>query len=218
MRYKALIFDLDGTLLDTLDDLTAATNYALSKCGFPLRTRDEVCSFVGNGMALLISRAVPKGTEKQKESEVYEAFHQYYSAHMTDQTRPYDNAQRTLSALHGEGVHIGIVSNKAHYAVCDLCEKFFKGDIDAMAGQREGVRKKPAPDAVFEVLEKIGCKPEEVVYIGDADTDIETAKNAGCDFIGVSWGFRGRSFLIAHGAETVADTFDDLNEILKNED
>lgn len=215
MKYKALIFDLDGTLLDTLDDLTAATNYALEKHGLPKRTRDEVCSFVGNGMALLISRAVPEGTDKQKETEVFEAFRQYYSAHMTDRTKPYDNAQKTLSTLHAEGVHIGVVSNKAHEAVCGLCDRFFKGDIEVCAGRREGVRKKPAPDAVFVVLNQLGCEAHEAIYIGDADTDIDTAKNAGCDFIGVSWGFRGRDFLIAHGAATVADTFDELKELLK---
>lgn len=210
MKYKLVIFDLDGTLLDTLDDLTASVNFALSECGFPTRTKDEVRSFVGDGIRMLVLRAVPENTSEEDADKVFDTFHAHYSKHCADRTRPYDKARETVAALRAQGAKVAVVTNKAQYAAEGLIERFFPGLIDACAGQREGIRTKPAPDAVFEVLSKTECEINDAVYVGDADTDIQTAKNAGCKCISVTWGFRSRDFLISRGAQITVNTFSEL--------
>ena len=214
MKYKAVIFDLDGTLLNTLDDLATSMNHALRSFSFPERSREEIRTFVGNGIRMLVRRALPEGTPEETEDKVFSAFHEHYAKHCADKTAPYDGALGTLRALREQGVKVAVISNKAHYATLALCERFFPSLIDVCVGQREGVRTKPAPDAVFEVLASVGAGADEAVFVGDADTDVETAKNAGCDFIGVTWGFRGKKFLIEHGARITVDTFDELYGIL----
>lgn len=214
MKYSAVVFDLDGTILDTLLDLKNATNAALTQCGYPERTLEEVRMFVGNGIRKLIERAVPKGTSAEDTDKVHRAFTEYYKAHCADNTRPYNGIPKLLYDLKAAGVKTAVVSNKADYAVGELCRDYFDGLFDFYVGEREGIRKKPAPDSVLEALKNIGVSVEQAVYIGDSDVDIDTAKNSGLAFIGVSYGFRGRGFLEAHGAVDIADSVEDIYRYL----
>ena len=214
MKYKYVIFDLDGTILDTLDDLADAANAALRECGYPERTKDEVRLFVGNGIRRLIERAVPEGTGEEDIVKTHETFTAYYSIHCKDKTRPYEGIPELVRALKANGIHSAVVSNKADYGVKALCEEYFEGLFDMSVGEREGIRKKPAPDSVFEAMRVMGAQSSQTVYIGDSDVDVMTAQNSGIDCIGVSYGFRGREFLEAHGAKVIADTVDELYEIL----
>ena len=214
MRYKYVLFDLDGTILDTLDDLHAAANAALRECGYPERTRDEVRRFVGNGIRKLIERAVPSGTSEEDIVRTHEAFTAYYSVHCKDKTKPYAGIPELVRGLKENGIASAVISNKADYAVRALCEEYFKGLFEFSVGEREGIRKKPAPDSVLEAMRVMGAKSSETVYIGDSDVDIMTAKNAGIACIGVSYGFRGREFLESHGAEVIADTVEELRGLL----
>lgn len=197
------IFDLDGTLLDTLDDLTHSVNYALCQSGLPVRTRDEVRKFVGNGIGQLIHRAVAGNSPAELEAKVYQAFMTHYHAHCADRTRPYEGVLSLLAALRSKGCRTAVVSNKADFAVKALCERYFAGYLDLAVGERDGIRRKPAPDTVVEVLRTLGIPREQAVYIGDSDVDIATAANAQLDCISVDWGFRDRAFLGEHGAKTI---------------
>ncbi|WP_028510627.1 HAD family hydrolase [Ruminococcus sp. NK3A76] len=214
MRYKYVIFDLDGTILDTLDDLADAANAALASMGYPKRTKDEVRMFVGNGIRKLIERATPDGISEEDTVKTHEAFTAYYSVHCKDKTRPYEGIPELVSELKANGIRTAVVSNKADYAVKKLCEEYFGGIFDIAIGEREGIRKKPAPDSVLEVMRALGADAEHTIYIGDSDVDIMTAKNSGIGCIGVSYGFRGRDFLKEHGAEVIADTVAELRELL----
>lgn len=205
MKKKLVIFDLDGTILDTLQDLADSTNYALVYHGFPERSVDEVRKFVGNGIGNLIKRAVPENTPQDVTDAVLATFKLYYGEHCADTTRPYEGIMPLLSKLKEEGIQTAVVSNKADFAVQELCERYFPGYFDFVVGEREGIRRKPSPDSVNEVLKKLQKTAEESVYVGDSDVDVDTAANAGMDMIGVSWGFRGREFLIEHGAKKIAD-------------
>ena len=214
MKYKYVLFDLDGTILDTLDDLADATNAALRECGYPERTKEEVRMFVGNGIRKLIERAVPTGTSEEDIVRTHEAFTAYYSVHCKDKTKPYDGILELVRTLKQNGIASAVISNKADYAVKALCEEYFEGLFELSVGEREGIRKKPAPDSVFEAMRVMGAKKDETVYIGDSDVDVMTAENAGIDCIGVSYGFRGREFLQQHGAKVIADTVEELKEML----
>lgn len=214
MRYKYVIFDLDGTILDTLDDLADATNAALASMGYPKRTKDEVRMFVGNGIRKLIERATPDGISEEDTVRTHEAFTAYYSVHCKDKTKPYDGIPELVAELRENGIRSAVVSNKADYAVKALCEEYFGTLFDISIGEREGIRKKPAPDSVLEVMRLMGADAEHTIYIGDSDVDIMTAKNSGIGCIGVSYGFRGRDFLKEHGAEVIADTVAELRELL----
>lgn len=200
MKYKLAIFDMDGTILNTLDDLADSTNYALRENSLPERTIGEVRSFVGNGIRKLIERAVPAGSDTAQIDRVHESFTAHYKVHCADKTRPYDGMIELLRDLRAAGCMTAVVSNKADYGVQTLCRDYFPGLFDMAVGEREGIRKKPSPDSVNEVLEKLGVPRAAAVYIGDSDVDIETAKNAGLDCIAVEWGFRDREFLMEHGA------------------
>lgn len=215
MRYKTIIFDLDGTLLNTLDDLAAATNYALAQYKLPLRTPDEVRWFVGNGIRKLIERAVPEGTCAEVQEEVYATFNTYYKAHCNDQTKAYDGVMELLAALRKAGCRTAIVSNKADYGVQELVKLYFADALDAACGERSGIAKKPAPDMLFAVMKKLGAEQATTIYVGDSDTDLDTARNAGVPCIGACWGFRGREFLVQHGAELLAETPYDVLEMVK---
>lgn len=214
MKKKLIIFDLDGTLLDTLGDLHASVNFALESQGLPLRSIDEVRTFVGNGIFRLISRAVPEGISEETLNAVFEAFKAHYAAHSMDSTVPYDGMGELLLRLRAAGCRLGVVTNKADSAAKPIIAHYFPGLFDSVAGEREGVRKKPAPDTVFEVMRSMSCTPEDSVYIGDSDVDLQTAENSGCDCIGVSWGFRGRRFLEENGAKAIADTVEALAAML----
>ena len=213
-RFDTAIFDLDGTLLDTLQDLADSTNYALALHGLPVRTVEEVRQFVGNGVGLLIRRAVPAGTAEELERQVLRDFRAHYLLNMENKTAPYPGIPELLDALGAAGVPTAVVSNKFDGAVKGLCRTYFGGRLDAAIGESEGVARKPAPDTVFRALAELGMPREGAVYVGDSDVDIETAKNAGLPCISVSWGFRSRSFLTEHGARTIADTVEELKELL----
>ena len=215
MYYKTVIFDLDGTLLNTLDDLAAATNYALAQHGLPLRTTEEVRWFVGNGIRKLIERAVPEGTAQTEQEAVYATFNEYYKLHCNDNTQAYDGVMELLDALRNAGCRTAIVSNKADYAVQELARQYFADKLDAARGERSGIAKKPAPDMVFAVMQRLDAKKETTVYVGDSDTDLETARNAGVECIGACWGFRGREFLLAHGAKLLAAAPQDVLTLLE---
>ena len=199
--YQLAIFDLDGTLLDTLADLRQGLNYALSTQGFAPRTLPEVRAFVGNGIRKLIERAVPAGTDEAQIEAVFEAFNPYYAVHCADFTTPYPGISELLRQLQADGVVSAVVSNKPDYA--------------ASAGAKDGVRKKPCPDAVFEVVRQLGAEALRAVYIGDSEVDVATARNAGLPCISVSWGFRDRDVLVNAGAETICDSMDALYRALR---
>lgn len=213
-KYKLAIFDLDGTLLETLEDLHDSTNHALVSQGLPPRTLDEVRRFVGNGIHKLIERAVPEGSSNETVEQVFEEFKTWYAVHCNDKTRAYDGIKEMLLALRKAGVRTAVVSNKADFGVQTLCKTYFSGLLDVAVGQREGIRLKPAPDSVNEVLRLLEIRREDAVYIGDSDVDIDTARNAGMDCISVTWGFRRREFLLEHGAVILADKPENLEEII----
>lgn len=210
--YKAFVFDLDGTLLDTLDDLTDAVNAAMQAVGLPLRTRAEVCSFVGNGIAKLIERAVGERADKAQEALVF--FKEYYALHCADKTQPYEGIVPLLQALKDRGLKTAVVSNKADFAVKALAKRYFGGLLEEAVGENEsaGIRKKPAPDSLLSVMEQLGVKKEETLYIGDSEVDIQTAKNAGVDCACVTWGFRDKAFLQANGGRFFVDEPKELLE------
>lgn len=199
---KAVIFDLDGTLLNTLDDLADSTNYALSKFGYPTRTIDEVRQFVGNGVAKLIERAIPEGKNNPNFEKCLAIFKENYAQNMYNKTAPYNGIIEMLSNLKSKGIKIAVVSNKFDLAVKELCKKYFEGFIDFAAGENEaqGIKKKPAPDTVISVLNEFNFAPEDAVYVGDSDVDIMTAKNSKMPCISVTWGFRDKKFLLENGA------------------
>ena len=214
--YQLAIFDLDGTLLDTLADLRQGLNYALATQGFAPRTLPEVRAFVGNGIRNLIMRAVPAGTDEAQIDAVFQAFNPYYAVHCADFTTPYPGILELLRRLRADGVVSAVVSNKPDYAVKTLSEQYFPGLLAASAGAKEDVRKKPCPDSVFEVVRQLGAEALRAVYIGDSEVDIETAKNAGMPCISVSWGFRDRSVLEQAGAACICDTVDALYQAICN--
>lgn len=216
--YKLAIFDMDGTILDTLEDLKDSVNYALCECGYPERTYDEVRSFVGNGIRKLIERAVPDGTSLENIDNVHNAFTDYYKLHCADKTKAYDGIKPLISELRRNGIKTAVVSNKADYGVQELCREYFDGLFDYAVGEREGIRRKPAPDSVNEALKVLGFDKSEAVYIGDSDVDFETAENAGLPCISVLWGFRDEDFLRKIGAKTfVSKPSEILDIILKGE-
>ncbi|MBQ3744510.1 MAG: HAD family hydrolase [Prevotella sp.] len=203
ITYSAYIFDLDGTLLDTLDDLAASVNYALRTHGMPEHTNDDVRRFVGNGVRKLMERAIPDGASNPDFEATFATFRQHYMTHSLDTTKPYDGIPETLEALKAKGCHLAVVSNKMMAATQELCRHFFPDTIEVAIGENEaeGIRKKPAPDTVIAALRQLGVGQEGAVYVGDSDVDIETARNSGLPCISVLWGFRDRDFLLQHGAK-----------------
>lgn len=206
MKYKVAVFDMDGTILDTLEDLKNSVNHALNIGGYPLRSLEEVKGFVGNGIPKLIERACPQDLDDDKRKKVYADFTEHYKVHCKDETHPYVGVNKAISKLKNAGLKVAVVSNKDDYAVKELCDLYFNGAFDFSLGRRDGVNKKPAPDMVNAALKYFGVQKTEAVYLGDSDVDYETAKNSGLDFIGVSWGFKGRAFLEDLGAETIIDS------------
>ncbi len=215
MSFKVALFDLDGTVLNTLDDLADATNAVLAANGMPVRTRDEVCRFVGNGIRKLIERAVPAGTDEGKISKVLADFKSYYGAHCAEKTAPYAGILEMLAALREGGVRTAVVSNKADFAVQALAKQYFGDLFDMALGEDVAKRPaKPAPDMVYHVLETLDATPAEAVYIGDSDVDVLTARNAGLSCIAVTWGFRDRACLQKAGATLLADTAKELQNLI----
>lgn len=202
-KYKTYIFDLDGTLLSTLADLAASTNYALRTHHMPERSIDEVRRFVGNGVKKLMERAIPDGLNNPLFEDTFATFRQHYMQHNLDTTQPYPGIMQLLEQLKAEGKNIAVVSNKFYAATRELCCHFFGDLVPVAIGEREDIRKKPAPDTVIEALRELGVDKEGAVYIGDSDVDIMTAKNSGMPCVSVLWGFRDKEFLLEHGATTL---------------
>ena len=207
MKFTLAVFDMDGTILDTLEDLQDSLNAILERYGYPARTLEEVRKFVGNGILRLIEQAVPADCSEEQVRMVYDDFIPYYREHSAEKTRPYDGIVRLLNDLKESGMKLAVVSNKADAAVQDLCKQYFDGLFDMAAGEREGMAKKPAPDMVDLVLSSLQISKEQAVYIGDSEVDVATAKNSGLHLCAVEWGFRDVDVLKAHGAEHIfADT------------
>ena len=209
-KYKTYIFDLDGTLLSTLADLAASTNYALRTHHMPERSIDEVRRFVGNGVKKLMERAIPDGLNNPLFEETFATFRQHYMQHNLDTTQPYPGIMQLLEQLKAEGKNIAVVSNKFYAATQALCRHFFGDLVPVAIGEREDIRKKPAPDTVIEALRELGVDKEGAVYIGDSDVDIMTAKNSGMPCVSVLWGFRDKEFLLEHGATTLISQPEDM--------
>lgn len=209
-----IIFDLDGTLLNTLEDLMDSVNFALERQGFPLRNLEEIRSFVGNGIRVLMERAVPKDVIGTDTFEVcFKDFNDYYKVHMEDKTAPYDGINEMLKNIKKAGFKTAIVTNKVDYAAQELCNRLFP-EIDLVVGSVDDRPNKPAPDGAFYAIDTLGSKAGNTIFVGDADTDILTAKNAGLKSIGVLWGFRDREIIEAEGAEYIVETVNDLEKQL----
>ena len=204
MKYNTYIFDLDGTLLDTLQDLAASVNYALRKHGMPEHSIDDVRRFVGNGVRLLMDRAIPDGAQNPDFEVTFATFREHYMHHSLDTTRPYPGIPEVLAELKARGCRLAVVSNKMMAATQELIRHFFPDTIEVAIGEHEaeGIRKKPAPDTVFAALKELGVDKNGAVYVGDSDVDIQTARNSGLPCISVLWGFRDKEFLIKNGGET----------------
>ena len=199
-NFDTYIFDLDGTLLSTLQDLASSCNYALKAHALPERTLEEVRMFVGNGVKKLMERAVPGGLDNENFDAVYQDFRHHYMMHNLDTTQPYPDVMEMLQELKNRGKNIAVVSNKFYAATQELCRHFFGSLVDVAIGEREDIRKKPAPDTVDEALRQLHADRQKAVYIGDSDVDVMTARNSGMPCISVLWGFRDQDFLLAHDA------------------
>ncbi len=215
--HNTIIFDLDGTLLDTLDDLTTAVNYALRKHYLPKKSKDEVRQFLGNGMERLIELSVPKGKKNKEFKTILQDFKAYYLVNAITKTAPYPGIMDMLNTLKQKGFKLAIVSNKGYQAVNFLREYFFNETIDVAIGEKEGIRKKPYPDTVYEALNLLNEEKQNAYYVGDSEVDILTSKNAGIKGLSVSWGFRTKEELQFYDADLIFDSPTDLlNYILDN--
>lgn len=214
MSYELALFDLDGTVLDTIDDLADAVNHVLANYNMPPRTADEVCAFTGNGAYRLIELSVPKNTPSEITEKVFNDYRAYYAAHSEIKTAPYKGICEMLKKLRAAGCKTAVLSNKPDAPVVTLCAKYFPGLFDCAAGEKEGIKRKPAPDGILPILEKLGVSADKTVYIGDSEVDVETAKNAGLDCISVDWGFRSRDELIKAGAVRIVSTADELYDAI----
>lgn len=215
MMAQTYIFDLDGTLLDTLTDLAASVNYALRTHHMPEHSLDDVRRFVGNGVRLLMIRAVPDGEQNPQFEAAFQTFREHYMAHSLDTTHPYDGIPELLAELKARGKRLAVVSNKFYAATQELCRHFFPDTIEVAIGEHEaeGIKKKPAPDTVIEALRQLGVTKENAVYVGDSDVDIATARNSGLPCISVLWGFRDRDFLTEKGATTFVEAPSDILDL-----
>lgn len=216
MDKKIIIFDLDGTLLNTLDDLTDSTNLVLKHFGYPQKMKEEVRDFVGNGVDKLIERAIPNGRSNKNFKACTELFKEIYPQNMYNKTVPYPNIINMLKNLKNHGFITAVVSNKFDTAVKELCEKYFPDLIDFCAGENEsgGIKKKPAPDTVIKVLKNFNLKNNNAIYVGDSEVDIQTARNADIPCISVSWGFKDKDFLAESGAKIIIDTPEQITDFL----
>lgn len=204
--YRYVVFDLDGTLLDTAEDLADSVNFALEQASLPLRSLDEIKRFVGNGVENLVRRASGENISEQAFQRVLSDFRTHYAKNLSNKTAPFPGVIQLLHQLHEKGVCIAIASNKYQRGVEELCELYFPGLYNIALGEREGVLRKPDPSIIFTAIKEMGGNNSQTLYIGDSEVDGETAKNAGIDFIGVSWGLRPKSLLFESGAKQVVDT------------
>ena len=208
--YDTYLFDLDGTLLDTIGDLAASCNHALAGAGLPQKTTGQILLSVGNGFSRLIELIVPGGKGNRKFQQVYDSFAEHYAAHGLDTTQPYPGVERLLRNLKAAGKRIAVVSNKRADATESLCRHFFGDTVEVAIGETADIRRKPAPDTVEEALRRLGAGKEGAVYIGDSEVDVATAKAAGLPCISVLWGFRTKETLLQHGADTFVSSPDEI--------
>ena len=215
--FKVAIFDLDGTLLNTLDDLANACNYALNKFSFPTHEVGKYKTFIGNGIYKLVERALPDSKrDKETVEKVLEVFSEYYNEHMMDMTKPYDGIINLLDQLRMKGIKLGVVSNKKHEITIEIVNKYFGDRFNIVFGHRENYKEKTDPSSVLEIIEKLDVLKSECIYIGDSNVDVITARNSGIECIGVSWGFRGKEELAKAGADYLADNIIELRDIIIN--
>lgn len=214
---NTVIFDLDGTLLNTLEDLADSVNYALKVHGLPERSLEEIKSFVGNGVRNLMQLSTPGGFDNPLYESCLEAFREHYSNNMNNKTRPYEGIMELLAELAGKNCKLAIVSNKFDRAVKELAREFFGEYITVAIGESGGLRKKPEPDCVFAALKELSAEACEAIYIGDSEVDVRTARNAGMPCIGVTWGFRSKEQLEASGADHIIDSPRKLLQLLEAE-
>lgn len=224
-KYDTVIFDLDGTLLNTLEDLKNSVNYALSTMGYPTRTLEEIRLAVGNGARTLLRRSIPASADEAALEQAFAHFRAHYEEHCNDLTAPYDGILPMLDTLKNRGFRLAIVSNKPDAAVKKLCSLYFSDWVSVAIGERENVRRKPAPDSVYAALRELsgsdstpnttpGTGFSSALYVGDSDVDIATAAAAGMDCVSVAWGFRDEAFLRAHGASRIIHTPSELPALL----
>lgn len=216
MKYKLAIFDMDGTILSTLDDLANGVDYALRENGLLARSKQETRAALGRGVRFLIEQSVPDGLSDAEISKVEEDFLKYYKVHSMDNTRPYDGIVELIKEVRESGIKTAVVSNKIDSAVKELCANFFEGAFDVAYGERPGIPRKPDPKPINAIIDEFGLSKNEVVYIGDSEVDLLTANNAKIDHIIVTWGFRDREFLEQNGAKNLVESMDQLKaEICK---
>ena len=212
---KAVIFDLDGTLVNSIYDLAYSCNYALEKVGQPPYDLDKYRYFVGNGIPVLIERVVNGINRPDLYDEVFKIFNDYYAEHYVDKTKAYDGIFDLLNFLKEKGLKIAILSNKAHRFSVEVAEKIFGKDyFDIVFGLRDGVPAKPAPDAVFEIMEKLNVAKEDCLYVGDTGADMQTGNNAGVKTIGVLWGFREKEELVENNAKVIVSHPSEIKELI----
>lgn len=211
---KLAIFDLDGTILETLEDLYRSVDYALTKNNLPTRTKSEVRAFVGNGIRNLMIRSCPEGADEKVVDKVHETFLSHYKVHKADNTAPYEGIQSLLYNLKKKGYLLAVASNKDDGAVKELCKKFFPDLFDVELGNCPDITRKPAPDALFYIMDTLGVDAKNTVYVGDSEVDILTAQNANIPCITVLWGFRDKDYLLSVGAKTCAETVIELENLL----
>ena len=212
MKYNTYIFDLDGTLLDTLQDLANAVNHAMREMNYPERTVDEVRRFIGNGIRMLIKRAAPQGISVEDYEKTLAVFTAYYLDHIADFTKPYDGIAEVIETLKSKGCKVAVVSNKADEAAKKVVKDYFGDIFDMVVGKMDRFPSKPEPDSVLYVIETLGADKNKCIYSGDSEVDVQTAHNAGLPCVGVTWGNRDVSELIAAGAEYIVEK---PNEILE---
>jgi phosphoglycolate phosphatase len=213
-KFNTVIFDMDGTLLNTLDDLTISVNYIMKKKGFPPRSIEEVKDMVGNGVSRLLQSALPDAKKTPDFEQLLNEYITHYKANMYNHTAPYPGIMELLSTLSSQGCKLAVVSNKMDKAVRELNQKYFQDYIKIAIGESAGIQRKPAPDTVFEAIRELGASTEQAVYVGDSEVDIQTAANAGLTSIGVTWGFRDKPVLQEAGADYIIDSPEDLLCIL----
>lgn len=212
MKYKLAIFDMDGTILSTLDDLANGVDYALSENGLPARSKQETRAALGRGVRFLIEQSVPAGLSDAEISKVEDDFLKYYKVHSMDNTRPYDGIVELIKEVRASGIKTAVVSNKIDSAVKELCANFFEGAFDVAYGERIGIPRKPNPKPINAIIDEFGLSKNEVVYIGDSEVDLLTANNAKIDHIIVTWGFRDRAFLERNGAKNLVESMEALKK------